>query len=120
MADKTRSCKQLNYYETMFYTIYLIFIITREWPPGQAELLTCSPYGWIVREHRPAPARNIESMSTYTHTCLLFNCFSFALPCQTATAGEKIVSLESINGTTIVAAEGLIRIGYTAAATGDD
>ena len=49
-------------------------------------------------------------MSTYTHTCLLFICFSFALPCQTATAGDKIVSPESINGTTIVAAEGLIEL----------
>ena len=47
-------------------------------------------------------------MSTYTHTCLLFICFSFALPCQTATAGDKIVSPESINGTAIVDAEGLI------------
>lgn len=110
MADKTRSCKQLNYYETMFYTIYLIFIITRKWSPGQAKLLTSSLYEWIVREHRPGPARSIESMSTYTHTYLLFICFSFALPCQTATAGDKIVSPESINGTTIVDAEGLIEL----------
>jgi len=49
-------------------------------------------------------------MSTYTHICLLFICFSFAVPCQTATAGDKIVSPESINGTTIVAAEGLIEL----------
>jgi rhodanese-related sulfurtransferase len=72
--------------------------------------LTSSPYGWIVREHRPGAARHIESISTYTHTCLLFICFSFALPCQTATAGDKIVSPESINGTTIVDAEGLIEL----------
>ncbi|MDH3987046.1 MAG: rhodanese-like domain-containing protein, partial [Gammaproteobacteria bacterium] len=77
-------------------------------PPGQAWLLTSSPNGWIVREHRSGPARHIKSMSTYIHTCLLFICFSFTLPCQTATAGDKIVSPESISGTTIVDAEGLI------------
>ena len=41
---------------------------------------------------------------------MLFICFSFALPCQTATAGDKIVSPESINGTAIVDAEGLIEL----------
>ena len=71
-------------------------------------MLTSSPYGWMVREHRPDAARHIESISTYTHTCLLFICFSFALPCQTTTAGDKIISPESINGTAIVDAEGLI------------
>ena len=50
----------------------------------------------------------MESMSTYTHTCLLFIWFSIALLWQTATAGDKIVSPESINGTTIVDAEDLI------------
>ena len=39
---------------------------------------------------------------------MLFIFFFFALPCQTATAGDKIVSPESINGATIVDAEGLI------------
>ena len=47
-----------------------------------------------------------------THTCirLLFIWFSLALLCQTATANDKIISPERIEGTTIVDAEDLIEL----------
>lgn len=47
-------------------------------------------------------------MPTITCTRLLSVCFLLGLLCQTASAGDEIVSPESIDGTTIVNAEGLI------------
>jgi len=49
-------------------------------------------------------------MSTYTYTPLLFIWFSLDLLWQTATTGDKIVSPESIEGTTIMDAKGLIEL----------
>lgn len=49
-------------------------------------------------------------MPTCTRTRLLSICFSFVWLCQTAAANDKIVSPESIAGTTIVDAYGLIEL----------
>ncbi|MDX2457775.1 MAG: rhodanese-like domain-containing protein [Gammaproteobacteria bacterium] len=47
-------------------------------------------------------------MPTSIHTLLLFLWFSLVSLCQTATGNDEIVSPETIDGTTIVDAEGLI------------
>ena len=47
-------------------------------------------------------------MPTSIHTLLLFLWFSLVSLCQTATGNDEIVSTETIDGTTIVDAEGLI------------
>lgn len=47
-------------------------------------------------------------MPTHLHTLLLFIWFSLTILCQVATGNDKIVSPESIDGTTIVDAAGLI------------
>ena len=47
-------------------------------------------------------------MPTRIHTLLLFLWFSLASPCQATTGDDPTISPESIDGTTIVDAEGLI------------
>ena len=49
-------------------------------------------------------------MPTHIRILLLPLLFSLALPSQTVTANDKIVSPEQIEGTTIVGADGLIEI----------
>jgi rhodanese-related sulfurtransferase len=54
------------------------------------------------------PGQLRDLISIPSHTLLLFLWFSFASPCQAATGNDKVVSPETIDGTTIVDAEGLI------------